>query len=87
MAEGPALKGAMWRWIVVIAILLSGLMVGIAIDMSAANLANATRYQIVGDTRAVWRLDRRSGDLVYCEIDPSERDGMRCRKIEERALR
>ncbi len=86
MAQARSVRGGLWRWIVVIAILVSGLMVGVAIDMSASNLAKS-RFQIVGDSRAVWRLDRRSGELVYCEIDASERDGMRCRKIEERALR
>ena len=79
-------SGIPMKWVYVATVLVAALIVGIAVDMSIGNLAK-TRYQIVGDERAVWRLDARTGHLVYCERESSERDGFECRKVEDRALR
>lgn len=63
--DNPVRRQRLARWAGPAAVLLSGLVIALAVDMGASRLADQ-RFQVAGDARSVWRLDTRTGQLVRC---------------------
>lgn len=89
--SGPDRPGVRleWKWGALLAVVVAALIVALAID-GAGSRAARDRYAIAGDGDAVWRLDKRTGDLARCAASSpafADLDDVECVRIDTRGVR